>query len=269
MCHRRLHPLNLSGVIRYGEGWHDAAMSEDPLVVLSELPGVFEATDAARAAIDGLLREPALRRDRGQVRAEARRHAAWASARLAGASLEVDDFAPPFPETDEGRLCAASLRVNGEVGALTDTWRRAPLQALARLHVLAAADEVPQSDLGRPRADPVVSARLSALADLVANSTASGMVVSAVVQADLLDLQPFGYADDLIARAASRISLVARGVDPDAITVPEEGLLRLGINQLEEAINGYRSGQPDGVTRWLVHFAASVQQGALVTRGLC
>ena len=68
------------------------AMSDDPLAPLAELPGVFEAADAARAAIDGLLREPALRRSRGQVRAESRRRGAWASAQLAGATIELDDF---------------------------------------------------------------------------------------------------------------------------------------------------------------------------------
>ena len=40
------------------------------------------------------------------------------------------------------------------------------------------------------------------------------------------------FADPLIARAASRLVLVSRGVDPDALTVPDEGMLRLGDDRL-------------------------------------
>lgn len=245
------------------------AMSDDALATLSELPGVFEAVDAARAAIDGLLREPALRRGRSAVRAESRRRGSWASAQLAGATVALDDFTAPFPDDESGRVCAASLRLGSEVGSLAETWRQAPLQALARLHVLAAAGVTDNGSLGRPRADPAVSARLSALAKAVTSTTASGVVVAAVVQGELLDLAPFGWGDDLIARAASRLTLVARGVDPDALTVPEEGMLRLGTERLASVFDGYRSGTADGMARWLIHVAAAVQQGAVVARSLC
>lgn len=244
-------------------------MSNDPLALLSELPGTFEAVDAARAAIDGLLREPSLRRNRGAVRAESRRHGAWASARLAGATVPLERFAPPFATDEQGLVCAASLRLSSEVGALANTWRQAPLQALARLHVLAAADVVPADQLGRPRPDPGVSARLTSLAESVTETGASGVVVAAVVQGELLDIAPFDWGNELIARAASRLVLVARGVDPDALTVPEEGLLRLGQDQLANALAGYRSGQPQGVATWLIHSAAAVQQGAIIARSLC
>ena len=93
--------------------------------------------------------------------------------------------------------------------------------------------------------------------------------MAAVVQGELLDLAPFGWGDDLIARAASRSILVARGVDPDALTVPEEGMLRLGTERLASVFDGYRSGTADGMARWLIHVAAAVQQGAVVARSLC
>ena len=132
--------------------------------------------------------------------------------------------------------------MNSEVGSLADTWRRAPLQALARLHVLAAAGSVPDDLLGRPRTDPAVAARLAGLAEVATSSEVSGVVVAAVIQGDLLDLEPFGFADPLIARAASRLVLVSRGVDPDALTVPDEGMLRLGSDRLTVGIADYRSG---------------------------
>lgn len=237
---------------------------------LTELPGVFEAVDGARAAIDGLLREPALRRARGEVRGASRRRAAWASAQLAGARpTPVEEFDPPFPDDESGRLNAASLRISGEIKPLSDTWRRAPSQALARMHTLAAADVVAHDLLGRPRPDRGVIARLSGLADLVTTTKAPGVVVAAVVQGELLDLQPFAWGDSLIARAASRLVLVSRGVDPDALTVPEEGLLELGRERYQSALRGYQLGTPEGMATWLIHIAASVQQGATIARAIC
>ena len=243
-------------------------VTTDPLTPLEELPGVFEAADAARAAIDGLLREPALRRGRGEIRAASRRRAAWASARLDGAMISLEEFEPPFADDQAGRLCAGSLRISGEVGALADTWRRAPLQALARLHTLAAADFVAPDALGRPRPDPGVAGRLSGMAEMVTSTSASGVVVAGVVQGELLDVAPFGWGDGLIARAASRLVLVATGVDPDALTVPEEGLLELGQARYASALTAYQTGTPEGMATWLIHVAASVQQGATIARQL-
>ena len=54
------------------------------------------------------------------------------------------------------------------IGPVVGVWRRAPLQALARLHVLAATDQVDEERLGRPRAGAEVGPRLELLAGLVA-----------------------------------------------------------------------------------------------------
>ena len=68
-------------------------------------------------------------------------------------------------------VLAGALRVSealeGGATALVGVWQRAPLQALARLHVLAAADLVDDDRLGRPRADADVGPPLELLADLV------------------------------------------------------------------------------------------------------
>ena len=45
-----------------------------------------------------------------------------------------------------------ALRVSAGLGGLVPSGRRAPLQAVARLHVLAAAGAVPDEQLGRPAA---------------------------------------------------------------------------------------------------------------------
>ncbi len=241
----------------------------DPLAPLTALPGVAEAIDAARAAMDGLLREPALRRQRGEVRAAARLRSAWASAQLAGGDLPWQSFGPPFDDDEPGRLAQAALQVATEVGGLADTWRKAPLQALARLHTVAMTGQVPDGELGRPRPTPGVSERLTTMADVVVSSTAPGVLVAGIVHADLMTLRPFGSADDLVARAASRVVLVARGVDPDALTVPEMGLLDLGADAYRKALAAYSVGSPEGLAHWLTFHAASVQRGAAFARTLC
>lgn len=243
--------------------------TSDPLAAVAALPGVAEAVDAARAAMDGLLREPALRRRRGEVRAAARLRSAWASARLAGADLSWDSFAPPFTDDEDGRVAHAALQVATEVGGLAGTWKRAPLQALARLHIVGMTGEVPDDELGRPRPDTGVSERLTTLADVVAGSESSGVVVAGVVHAELMTLQPFAAGNDLVARAASRVVLVARGADPDALTVPEMGLLELGADAYRGALDAFAGGTPAGLAQWLTFHAASVQRGATFARTLC
>lgn len=266
--------MNLSAAVTLGESWHDAAVTTDAFASLSDLPGVFEAVDGVRAAVDGLLREPALRRDRGRVRAAARTQAAWASSVLEGADVSLDDFRAQFDESQadtaavsrDALLCSASMRAYRDMRTLSDTWRAAPLQALAKLHSVVAADVASGDGLGRPRPEPVVTARLNSLAEHVTQTKAPGVVVYGLVQGELLDLQPFGWGDGLVARAASRLVLVSRGVDPDALTVPEQGLLNLGAETLAAKLAAYQKGTPEGVAEWLVFMAEAIRQGAHAAR---
>ena len=84
-----------------------------------------------------------------------------------------------------------------------------------------------------------------------------------------MTLRPFGSADDLVARAASRVVLVSRGVDPDALTVPEMGLLDLGADAYVDALDAFADGIAAGLAQWLTFHAASVQRGAAFSRTLC
>jgi hypothetical protein len=231
-------------------------VTADPLAPLLDLPGVPEAVDAARAAVDALLKERVLRTRRPQVRAAALSRAAAASHALDGAGGTAADL-------------DGSLRVLSEVRSASLVWGRAPLQALARLHTLAAAGLGDEELLGRPRDDGATSARLSQLADVVTSSRVPGLVVAAVVHGELLALAPFPSANGLVARAAQRLVLVQRGVDPDALTVPEEGLLQLGVERYRQAAEEFAAGSPAGLTDWLVLVAASVQRGAAVGREIC
>lgn len=248
-----------------------SAAVPDPLARLLELPGVFEAVDAARGSVDTLLRDLRgrdLRRRVAEVTAESLRRAAWASTTLeTGSSTAIEDFHAPFDDGSDGRTAAGALRLTTELSGLAGVWTRAPLQALARLHALVAADVVPAQELGRPRADAEVSARLSSLADLLVTPTeAPAVLVSAVVHGELLALAPFGWGNGLVARGAARLVLLERGLDPRAASVPEEGHLRIGPERYAAALTGYRTATPDGVADWLGHCAQAVAVGGQVGR---
>ena len=98
-----------------------------------------------------LLTNRALRRRSADVSAESSLRGAWASAALSGADASLDDVRSGAAAQDP--LVQGALRAHAAIPALADTWTRAPRQALARLHALAAADLVADRDLlGRPTA---------------------------------------------------------------------------------------------------------------------
>jgi hypothetical protein len=204
---------------------------------VARLPEVFEAVEAARGSVDALLRDlraPALRPRVTEVTAEAVRLGAWASAALDGRPGAAEDFVAPVGDVLGGN----ALRLQVELASLAGTWDGSPLQALARMHVLAASGLVPDDDLGRP-VTAEAAIRLEGLADTLATpTTAPALVVAAVVHGELLVTDAFGTGSGLVARAASRCVLVARGLDPRAASVPEVGHLELGVQAYALALEG-------------------------------
>ncbi|WP_051515603.1 oxidoreductase [Candidatus Blastococcus massiliensis] len=237
----------------------------DPLAPLLELPGVHEAADSARAAVDRLLSHKVLRRESAGVSTESALRGARASAALEGVDV-------PLAELRAGAVddpvVQGALRVSAGLGAMVETWQKAPGQVLARLHVLAAADRVGPADLGRPGAH--AGPRLSGLFSLVTGATtAPAVLVAALVHGELAALAPFGTADGLVARAAGRLTGIARGLDPKAVSVPEVGFAELGRPAYDEALAGYASGRPEGVGGWLVHCCRATEHGALEGLAIC
>lgn len=230
----------------------------DPLAPLLGLPGVEDAVHAARAAVDAVHRHPTNRRGWPTTAAEASVRAARASATLDGGNPEIPDGG----EVSDPVL-AGALRISESIGMLLPTWQRAPMQALARVHVLAAADLVDDRDaLGRPRLDRGVSARLELLAGLATGRTAvPGPVLSAVVHGELLTLAPFPTANGVVARAAARLTMIATGLDPKGLTVPEVFYLRHGERYVATA-DAFGSGEREGVAAWLVLCCEAMQAGA-------
>ena len=240
-------------------------MPQDALAAVTALPGVFESVEAARGSVDRLLRElrgPELRRRVTEVTAESIRVAAWASSALEGREGALSEYVVPV----EDPLGRNALRLHVEIGELAAVWAAAPGQALARMHVLAAADLVEESAWGRP-ATAEAAARLDALADLLARpTTAPAVVIAAIVHGEVLATDAFGPCTGLVARAASRCVLVSRGVDPRTATVPEAGHLEIGAHAYGEALEGYRSGAPDGVAQWVSHCAQAIALGGRIGR---
>jgi hypothetical protein len=237
----------------------------DPLAPLLDLPGVRDAADAARAGIDRLLGHRVLRKESAGVSTESALRGARASAALEGvdvplADLRAGDVADPVVQ--------GALRVSAGLGSMVETWSRAPGQVLARLHVLAAADLADPAALGRPA--PHASPRLSGLFSLITGTTtAPAVIVAALVHGELAALAPFGTADGLVARGAGRLTAVARGLDPKAVSVPEVGFVELGREAYARALAGYASGTEAGVAGWLVHCCRATEHGALEGLAIC
>ncbi|MGH3762513.1 oxidoreductase [Actinophytocola sp.] len=229
----------------------------DPLAPLLELPGVEEAVGAAREAVDQVHGHPVNRRGWPATAAEASVRAARASAALDGGDPEI----PTAGEVDEPHL-AGALRIAESLGTLVPIWQRAPMQALARLHVLAATDLTGDDELGRPRPSRGVTRRLDLLGEIVAGGTSvPGAVLVAVVHGELLALSPFGTANGVVARAAARLTTISTGLDPKGLIVPEVCYLRRS-DRYAAAAAGFATGTDEGLADWILFCCEAVEAGA-------
>ena len=97
--------------------------------------------------------------------------------------------------------------------------------------------------------------RLAGLAQVTTTeSAAPAMVEAAVVHGELVALRPFEWGSALVARAASRVVLAQRGLDPDLLLMTDAAIYSIG--------RAYLSGTPDGVARWIRFCAESCAVGA-------
>ena len=137
-----------------------------------------------------------------------------------------------------------------------------PLQALAKLHALAAADLVEEQQLGRPRQQPEVAARLDLLTGLVTGGSAvAAPVLAGVAHGEMLTVAPFGSSDGVVARAVSRLVTMATGLDPHGLGVPEVYWLRRA-DEYRSAAAGFASGDPEAVGSWLLMCCQALEDGA-------
>ncbi len=278
----------------------------DPLAALAGRPAVAAAVEEARQACSELRWHPALRRRTAEVRTEACVRGAAASAELEGVRLPlvqvramVAPSAPGEPSAAEdpggpaagpaGEVVARAQPVDavdavvrGALRATLDAFDlargldRAPAQALARLHALAAADLVAlrradpgaaadgrdgtADQLGRP--SPAAASRVAGLVRLLAGGTrAPGLVVAALAEAELTTTSAFAPAGGVVARALARTVVVASGLDPHGVVVPERHALGDRPGR-EDALAGYATGTAEGVEAWVLWWGRAVVAGA-------
>ncbi len=226
-------------------------------------PGVAAAVEEARDALSALALHPTNRRGWPTSAAAAGIRAARASAALDGGDpgLDSEDAAVTDP------ILAGAIRCSAAVGTLAPVFGRAPLQALARLHTLAAADLTGPTELGRPVADPDTAGRLAGVAAMVAGSGWPAPVLVSLVHAEIAALRPFGTANGVVARAAARLAMVHTWLDPHALGVPEVGYLRAGA-RYTELIDAYRTREPGALDAWLVFSCQALVAGAREGRSI-
>ncbi len=266
-------------------------LAHDPLAALAARPAVAEAVDAARQACSELRWHPALRRRTAEVRTEACVRAAAASAEVDGVRLPLAQVramvvpaqqpAGSAPTTGTlprpgGAVDPVDAVVRGALRATLDSYdlartlTRSPAQVLARLHTLAAADlfgrDAPHGgprdhdSLGRPR--PEARSRVDALVRLLAGGTeAPGLLLAALADAECTTTEAFVPGSGVLARALARTVVVATGLDPHGVVVPERHALADGPGR-EAALVGYARGTPEGVEAWVLWWGRAVVAGA-------
>lgn len=222
---------------------------------LDELEGVPSGFAAARDGIDALLRDRGLRKTRPEQTAESLLIGAYASAALEGSASTLEQVR----EGHGDETAQAALRVSTGVLALVPTLASTPLQALARLHALAGAGVVGDDLLGRP-VNAEASERLGALSRSILSTQVPALLVAAVVHAEIATVAPFASHNGIVARAAERLVLVTRGVDPASVVVPEAGHLALRA-QYESNLKGYAVGGRNGLHSWLLYAAQAYSAG--------
>ena len=226
----------------------------DGLEGVERLEGVASGFAATRDGIDTMLRDRGLRRTSPGLTAESLLRGAHASGVLAGSASTLDDVRSGGGDA----VAQSALRVSVELLGLVPVFSRTPLQALARVHALAAHGVGPD-ETGRPRdAD---AARL--LRDVVAllDDGRPALLTAALMHAALATGTPFGSSDGLVARAAERLVLVSSGLDAKSLVVPEAGHLALRP-AYESNLRAYAQGGRGGLQAWLLYCAEAYAAGA-------
>lgn len=219
-----------------------------------DFEGVPSSFASARDGIDAVLRDRGWRRTTPEDTAAALLRGARAGMLLAAGT----------DSSTEDDVLRVSTMVLGQVA----TFRTSPLQALARLHAEAAA-RMPEDQRGRPR-DEKAANRLQWLGRVLLEPTpAPALLVAAVLHAEIAAGALFGSHNRVVALAAERLAMVARGVDRASVLVPEAGHLALR-SEYDAALSDYAAGGGlasgpggrEGIERWLRHAPAAYLKGA-------
>lgn len=184
------------------------------------------------------------------------------------------------------RVARGAVQATAETEHVRPLVTSAPLQALARLHVAAATDLVPDEQLGRPRVEgegcaeftdlglapdaAALRARLDGLvAVMTAGASVPALVVIAVAHAEIATARPFVRGNGVVARAVERALVQATGLDPTGVVVTEAGHASQGGPAYLGALAAYGTGTREGVALWLGHCADAIVAGAQAGQQIC
>jgi len=98
------------------------------------------------------------------------------------------------------------------------------------------------------------------------------VVSSALVHGTLLAERPFVRGSGLLARYAGRLTMAARGLDPDFLVASDVGLAAAGRPAYVRAIRAFMTGcgsggSPDDVSTWICFVCEFVERGARISLG--
>lgn len=255
-------------------------MAADPLAELATLPGISDAVASSRERIDQLLWDRSLRTKGAALRVDVARRDSRDSAALDGIEVSYRAWASGdgFDDSPLGRAAAGFWRLEEELPEHVDVWPKAPLQVLARLHGLVAADILTADAIGRPRTgddadDPLrlkslpdassMKVRLAGIIDLATKPTeAPAAVQAAIIHAELIAIRPFQWGSGPVARAAGRLTLASRGLDPDLLVLIDSAIFSIGRSAYVDAIRSYLMATPEGVGRWIRFYCEACAVGA-------
>ncbi|MCL3817386.1 oxidoreductase [Aeromicrobium wangtongii] len=229
----------------------------DPFISAALLEGIPSAYAGTRDGIDSILRDRGLRRSTPDDTARSLLLGAVATASLEGSSYDAETLASGGGD----EVARGAVRLSTELLGLLPVWNRSPIQALARIHSLAASETADIADLGRP-VNPDGVARLTELAWMLGQPTeAPGLVVAALVNAEITAAAAFATLNGVIGRAAERLVLLSKGVDPASVLVPEAGHAA-EPEGYRAALAAYASGTPTGVHQWLMYASQAFTRAA-------
>lgn len=241
-------------------------VTADPLAPLLDLPGVAASAEEAGEALAAVHRHPVNLRGWDKTSRESSWRGGRSSAAMEGATTELNrehDFDDPVMS---GAIRVAQALDPDSLDREVAVFRRAPMQSLARLHALAAAELAPEEDLGRPREEPHIAQRLDLLGQLITGATSvPAAVLAAVVHGELLALAPFPTANAVVARGASRLVSAATGLDPHLLGVPEVTWLRR-LGDYRELSARFATGDPQALAEWIVLSCQAMVAGASEAR---
>ena len=229
----------------------------DPFISAALLEGIPSTYAGTRDGIDSILRDRGLRRSTPEDTARSLLLGAAATASLEGSMFDAEVLAGGGGDA----VARGAVRLSTELLGLLPTWSRSPVQALARIHALAASGSVDDADLGRP-VNPDGVSRLTELAWMLGQPTeAPGLVVAALVNAEITAAGAFASHNGVIGRAAERLVLLAKGVDPASVLVPEAGHAAEPAGY-RSALAAYSGGTPTGVHQWLMYASQAFTRAA-------